>query len=220
MRYTVIDMEKYPRRTHFNYFRSLAYPYMGTTVMVDVTEFAEACKEKRLSFFLAFMHIAALAADGVEELRCRIKDDGIVCYESCLTSHVEALANGTYCYCTLRHDMDWSDYFDYAERCRRVCRSEGSIEEDEDVNNYYFISTLPWFSYTALIQPVACADESNPRITWGKYETDVKRRLKMPLAVLLHHALADGIHIAQFYANVDSEIKKAVVSIKALSCKP
>jgi chloramphenicol O-acetyltransferase type A len=84
----------------------------------------------------------------------------------------------------------------------------------------FCISTLPWFSYTALIQPVACADESNPRITWGKYETDVKRRLKMPLTVLLHHALADGIHIAQFYANVDSEIKKAVVSIKTLSNKP
>lgn len=216
MEYTVVDMEKYPRKAHFDYFRSLVYPYMGTTVNVDVTELADACKKSGHSFYLAFMHIAALAADGVEELRYRIKDGGIVCYESCCTSHVEALPNGTYCYCTLRHDMGWKNFFDYAERCRRLCRTDGSIEEDGDVNNYYFISALPWFSYTALIQPAACADESNPRITWGKYERDYNGRLMMPLTVLAHHALADGMHLARFYANVESGMKKAAADIITL----
>ena len=31
-----IDMENYPRRTHFEYFSSLAYPYVGFTVNVCV----------------------------------------------------------------------------------------------------------------------------------------------------------------------------------------
>ena len=29
MPYRVIDMESYPRKAHFDYFRSLAYPYVG-----------------------------------------------------------------------------------------------------------------------------------------------------------------------------------------------
>lgn len=214
MEYTVIDMGKYPRKAHFDYFRSLSYPYMGTTVNVDVTELAETCRECRVSFYLAFMHIAALAADRVEELRYRIKDGGIICYESCCTSHVEALPNGTYCYCTLRHNMEWEDFFEYAERCRRSCRTAGGIEEDGDVDNYYFISSLPWLNYTALIQPAECGDESNPRITWGKYERNFNGRLMMPLTVLAHHALADGVHLAAFYANVEEETAKAVVCIK------
>ena len=32
MEYTYIDMSTYPRRKHFDYFRSLAYPYVGMTV--------------------------------------------------------------------------------------------------------------------------------------------------------------------------------------------
>ena len=37
MSYKTIDMPAYPRRAHFDYFRSLAYPYVGTTVNVDIT---------------------------------------------------------------------------------------------------------------------------------------------------------------------------------------
>lgn len=208
MNYTVIDMENYPRKAYFDYFRTLAYPYIGTTVNVDVTELVGVCKENKVSFYLAFMHAAALAADNVEQLRCRILDGGIVRYDNCRTSHIELIEDGTYCYCTLRHDMEWQEYISYAEKTREECRTGGSIEEDEDVLNYYFISVLPWFSYSALVQPVAGGDESNPRITWGRYEKDHKGRLMMPLTVLAHHSLADGMHLAKFYENVKTEMSR------------
>ncbi len=35
------------------------------------------------------------------ELRQRIRRDGIVEYDRCLSSHTVALPDGTYCYCTL-----------------------------------------------------------------------------------------------------------------------
>lgn len=34
-----LDMVNYPRRSHFDYFRSMTNPYMGLTVEVDVTDF-------------------------------------------------------------------------------------------------------------------------------------------------------------------------------------
>ena len=34
-----IDMATYPRLDHFHYFCSMAYPYVGVTVDVDVTVF-------------------------------------------------------------------------------------------------------------------------------------------------------------------------------------
>ena len=39
MEYKVIDMETYPRRDQFELFNSYAYPYMGLTVNVDITDF-------------------------------------------------------------------------------------------------------------------------------------------------------------------------------------
>ena len=194
-----IDMATYPRRDHFAHFCAMAYPYVGVTVDVDVTDLLALCREKGYSFYLMVLHAVALAADGVEEFRRRIDQGGIVEYEQCPTSHTELKPDGTYAYCTLHHHMPLGEYLQKAEAARTAARESGSIDEDDDVQSMYFISTLPWLHYTQLIQPVACGEESNPRFTWGKYQQNAEGRVMMPLSVLVHHALADGLHIAEFY---------------------
>ena len=206
MAYRIIDMKKYPRKAHFDYFRSLAYPYVGVTANVDVTALADFCKAHGVSFYLTFMHAAALAADSIPEFRQRIRDGGIVQYDACPTSHTEALPDGTYCYCTLHHHVSYDKYIVQAEAARARSRERASIEEDEAVESMYFVSSLPWLHYMSMIQPVAGGDESNPRITWGKYEADHRGRLMLPVTVLLHHALADGLHLGQFYQALEGQI--------------
>ena len=39
-----IDMNTYPRRAHFDYFRTLQNPMLGVTVDVDVTALRAFCK--------------------------------------------------------------------------------------------------------------------------------------------------------------------------------
>ena len=78
MEYTVIDMSKYPRRKHFDYFQTLAYPYVGMTVNMDVTEFVDRTKAEGLPFFLSLCYCVAQAANGVAEFRQRIKKGGIM----------------------------------------------------------------------------------------------------------------------------------------------
>lgn len=208
MAYRIIDMQTDPRRAHFDYFRTLAYPYAGVTQMVDVTALAEACRGRGESFFLAFLHAAALAADSVPEMRRRIRDGAVLEYDACPTSHTELLPDGSYCYCTLRHHMPYADYLAQAEAARQACRLQASIEEDEDVHSMYFVSCVPWLHYTALLQPVAGGDESNPRITWGRHEPDAQGRLMMPVTLLVHHALVDGLHMARFFAALPQEMAK------------
>ena len=194
-----IDMAEYPRREHFNHFIGMAYPYVGVTVEVDVTDLLNLCREKGYSFYLTVLHAVALAADEVPEFRRRIDGDGIIEFDACPTSHTELKPDGTYAYCTLHHHMPLADYLAKAEAARTAARESGSIEEEAEVQSMYFISTLPWLHYTQLIQPVACGEESNPRFTWGKYQQNAEGRVMMPLSVLVHHALADGLHIAEFY---------------------
>ena len=209
----LIDMDQYARRSHFDYFRSLPYPYVGVTVNVDVGALLTFCREHGFSFYLMFLHASALSADGVRELRQRIRDGGIIEYSECPTSHTELLENGTYCYCTLHHHMPLRDYLQQAEAARQACRSKGNIEEDADVESMVFISSLPWLHYSALMQPVAGGDESNPRITWGKYEEDSSGKVLLPVTLLAHHALVDGIHLAQFYNNLEQTIQELIAEI-------
>ena len=203
-----LDMTAYPRLAHFEHFRSQPNPHVGLTAEVDVTDLVSLCKRSGWSFYLAFLHIAVCAANRVPELRQRLSGDGIVEYDNCGSSHVELLEDGTYCYCTLFHDpaQPMADYLAAAEKIRAACRARASIDEDPDVLGLYFITTIPWLHYTALIQPNGGPEDCNPRISWGRFAPDFRGRLMMPLTLLCHHSLVDGLQIAAFYRNVEQAL--------------
>ena len=165
-----INMDAYPRKKHFDYFRAMAYPYVGATVKTDITDFAKAVKREGLPFFLSFCYCAARAANDVPEFRQRIEGSGIVEFSHCPTSHTVALDDGTYCYCTLRSNMPFSEYLPLAVQAQKAARQARSVEDsEEEAGSLIFVSTLPWLSYESLIQPVPAPADSNPRITWGRY---------------------------------------------------
>lgn len=208
MGFQKIDMNKFARRKHFDYFSSLQYPYVGLTANVDVTELVQFCKGRGYSFFLTFLHIVALSADEIREFRQRIRNKEIVEYSHCPTSHIELLDNETYCYCVLHHNLPLAEYIVYGEETRKRCRANGNFEENSEVESMYFISSVPWLHYTALIQPVAGGEDSNPRITWGRFQRDHNGKEQLPVTILAHHGLMDGIHIARFYQNLEKNIRK------------
>lgn len=204
---TFINMEEYPRRDHFRYFCTLSNPFVSLTVPVDVTALATACKAKGISFYLAVIHAVANAANAVPQFRQRVRGDGIVQYEDCITSHIELLEDDTYCYCNLQHNEPLADYFTAAETARTAARNHATIEEDAaDAESMFFVSSLPWLHYTCLSEPTG--SDSNPRFSWGRYEADPQGRLMMPLSVTAHHGLVDGIHIARFYQQLEKQFQR------------
>lgn len=206
MFYRELDLSAYPRKAHFETFLNYPNPHVGVTVDVDVTDLVALCKQKNWSFYLAFIRAAALAANAVPELRRRIREKGIVEYDRCHTSHIELLEDGTYCYCTLRHDpaQSWEDYMRYAAVQRERARAGASIEEDEDVDSLLFMTSLPWLHYSAFVQPTAGPEDSNPRISWGKFAPDHRGRLMLPVTLLCHHGLVDGLQMANFYKELET----------------
>lgn len=182
MPYKTLDMSAYRRKAHFDYFRAMACPYVGLTANADITALLAKVKVEKLPFFLTICYCAAQAANSVPEFRQRIVGEGIAQFDHCPTSHTVALEDGTYCYCTLRADMPFADYILYAQREQEAAKQRGGIDEDaEEALDKLFISTLPWLSYTSLIQPTPHPADSNPRITWGKYfQQGAKRSCPSP----------------------------------------
>lgn len=205
MNYRVIDMGRDPRRAQYDYFRSLANPYAGVTVNVDITALLDWTKRTGSNFFLTVLYAVSRAANSVPELRRRIRGEQVVEYVWCPTSHTVALADGSYCYCTLTADMSLADFLPYAKEAQEMAKKEPTLDDGEEAERLLFISCVPWLSYTALTQPVPSPADSNPRITWGKYFRQEGRTL-LPLTLLVHHALADGLHIARFYEALDREL--------------
>ena len=199
-----VDLSRDPRRDQFAYFQTLANPYVGVTVQVDVTELAERCRERGVSFFLAVLYAAVRAANAVPELRRRIRGDRVVEYDRCPSSHTAALPDGTYCYCRLEADRPFGEFLPYAAAEQARVKEAPSLEDGEDGESLFFVSCVPWLSYTALTQPTPTPADSNPRITWGRWHRKEGRTL-LPMTLLANHALVDGIHIARFYENLERE---------------
>ncbi|MDE5908062.1 MAG: chloramphenicol acetyltransferase [Lachnospiraceae bacterium] len=205
MGYRYLDMDTYKRKTHFAYFNSLSYPYCGITVNVDITDLLEKIKKEGLPFFFTVCFCVSKAANGVAQFRQRILDGRIIEFDRCKTSHTVALEDGTYCYCTLEDDMPFSEYTVDAALRQEEAKQMHTIDEEEDeVYDKFFISTLPWISYTAIVQPVPVPADSNPRITWGRY-FEQGGRILLPVSVLCHHALVDGVHLARFYELLEAQ---------------
>ena len=215
MKKTKIDMKTYPRKAHFEYFRNLAYPYVGVTVNVDITDLLKVIKGEGLPFFLTILYAAANAANEVPALRRRIDGDGIVEYERCNTSHTVALEDGTYGYCVLDSSIDFREFLGYAEEQQNLARTRASIEEGDKADSLFFVSSLPWLSYTAIVQPTPVPADSNPRITFGRY-FEQNQRMLMPATILVNHALADGKHLSDFYKSLDAMMIYLVEEIRSM----
>lgn len=210
MKYRTIDMDAYPRRDHFQYFKALAFPYVGLTVNVDITGLPQSLKARKLPFFLTVCYCVDRAANGVAEFRQRIVHDRIIELDRCRASYTVALPDGTYCYCDLDCDLPLEDYIPFATKAQEEAMARHSIEEtEEEALDKFFISTIPWVSFTALTHPAAIPADSNPRITWGKFFSQGDRVL-LPVSVQCHHALVDGLHIARFYELLDKEISSII----------
>lgn len=202
-----IDLASYPRRDHFAYFSAMAYPYVGLTAEVDVTPLTDYRARSGSPFFLTLLHCVASAANSVPQLRQRIVDGEIWEFDVCPSSFIVAKDDETYAYCQVRTDLPLPEFLPYAEERKNAARTDGNIEEGGDALPCFFISTLPWMSYTSLVQPAPVPADSNPRITWGKAELRDGRSM-LPLTLLCHHALVDGLHISRFYAALDRELKQ------------
>ena len=190
MRY--IDMQNDPRRAQFEYFQGFANPYASVTVPCDITPL-----KGRRPFFLTFLYCAIQAANAIPELRRRIVDGRVVEFDNCISSHTVALPDETYCYCELDCSMPFEEYLPYAQAAVERAKAEPSMD-DEDPQKLFFVSSMPWLSFSSVSLPLPNPTDSNPRITFGKaFEQDGKYLI--PLNLTVHHALADGIHIAKFF---------------------
>ena len=203
----IVDMENNPRKEHFKHFMSMPYPYTGVTVEVDITEWQSKMKENGYPFFLSFLYAAGRAANNVPEFRMRIRDGQVIEYDVCCSSYTIALDNGTYCYCVADTSLPFQQYLEVTRKAQQEAIENPGIDDGDDELSLFFISSLPWISFTSVTHPVPAVPDSNPRITWGKYHRS-ESRLMIPVNVQCNHALADGLHLAEFYEQLNRELKK------------
>jgi chloramphenicol O-acetyltransferase type A len=199
-----IDLETWPRRPQFEYYRAMAFPAFNLCVEVDVTALLAWVKSEKASFFASFLYCLSRAANLTDAFRLRTRPEGIWLHETVHPSFVHLYPNETYGYCLAPFTPD---YGAFAEAVRHV-QAQPQTLDDKGRDDLIFVSCVPWIRFTGLSHPVDLnpALMAIPRFVFGKYAANGQGQITVPLSIQVHHGLMDGLHVGRFLQLLEANL--------------
>lgn len=206
MRY--LDLDIWPRRQHFELFKSFDHPHFSMVANMDITGLKAAINGRGVPITYAVVYLIARAANAVPEFRYRLRPDGVVVHEVVHPSFTVLVDEELFSFCTVRYDRDFSTFADRAAGRVKQVKAQLTLENDSDQDDLLYMSAIPWVSFTMFTHPMHLNPaDSVPRFAWGKF-FEQEGRLKMPLGVQVHHALMDGLHVGRYYAAFENDLAR------------
>src|SRR5215813_4792561 len=76
--YSELDIEKWPRKTTYEFFKDYQDPFFNFSGNVDVTRLYKFCKQNDLSYSLAALFFVLVAVNEIREFRLRLFEERLV----------------------------------------------------------------------------------------------------------------------------------------------
>jgi len=201
-----IDLKTWNRREHFAFFYRMDYPQYNICANIDITRFLSFVKENGWSFYYAMIFAASEAANQCVNFKYRIRKGQVVLHDRVHPSFTDSTGNDDDLFKMVTVEMEDTlpafvkkasqtstnqlKYFDFAP-----------LEGRDD---FLYITCIPWISFTSMSHTIGLnRDDSVPRISWGKYFREGEKVL-LPFSVQVHHALADGSHVGQYFEKLQA----------------
>ncbi|MFG2868334.1 type A chloramphenicol O-acetyltransferase [Streptomyces sp. NPDC048338] len=197
---TLIDLDTWPRRQHFEHYRRLVPCTYSMTVELDVTAFAAALRASRRKSYLAQVWALATVVNRHDEFRMCLTASGDpavwpVVHPAFTVLNAE---RETFACVWAPYDPDFGAFHDVAAPL--LAEHGGATEffpQGALPPNAFDVSSLPWASFTGFNLHIRDSwDHLAPIFTLGRY-VERDGRVLLPLALQVHHAAADGFHSAR-----------------------
>jgi chloramphenicol O-acetyltransferase type A len=203
----IIDLETWPRKTHFEYFERAPYPYIELTVQQDVTALRAHAQSHGRNFFFSLLHGFLKGFNEIEEFRYRIRDDAVVKYEKLDASITVPIEGERFALCQIEYREDAQEFMRAAAAAQEEAKKQKGFVSNENLD-VVWVSCNPWFSFTSMSAPTAdWKMRSIPLILVGKYYESGGRTL-MPLSLKVNHALIDGVHVGKLLAHFERSFSR------------
>lgn len=206
MKYKVLDVEQWHRKEQYEFFRTFDEPFTGVMVDVNVTIAHQIHKEKNLSFFQIYLHKCLKAANATKAMRLRIVENEVREYDHLHASAVIMRSDKSFGFSHVQFNEDFMIFSANFEAEKARVEKDRALFPPNNSPNEVHCSAMPWIKFKGLSHARKFnSEDSSPKISFGKTFTD-KNTLWMPLSVHVHHALADGLDMAEFINNYQNEL--------------
>ena len=199
-----IDQENWPRRDIFKFFNAMDYPQFNVCGQAEIGPLYREAKRKGLSVSQSMMFVVCKAANMVPELRMRIRGDEVVEHEIVHPSMTVLNDENVFGFCEIEFSHEAGVFLKRAHEAIEAARKRPIYLGDAPGrDDYLFLSVLPWVRFSGTTHPIHMNPvDSVPRLTWGKHLKEGDS-VTLPVAIQVHHAVADGYHVGRFFTLVE-----------------
>ena len=193
-----LDIQTWPRRDTFEFFRGYDKPYFNVGTSLDMTNLvAEIKKLPGFSLSLAYHYFALRVVNEIEPFRYRLRGDQVLVHEVIHGGTTLLLPNETFIMAYFDYRPDFEPFMCDAMKVLDEQRAAGAFDPRPEDNRIHF-SVLPWISFTSFSHARNWGrEDSVPKMAFGKIG-EVNGRRMMPFSVEVHHAMMDGITVGRY----------------------
>jgi chloramphenicol O-acetyltransferase type A len=194
-----IEIQNWNRKKIFEFFKDYEEPYYGITADLDCTAAYKFAKRKGISFFLYYLYLTLKAVNQTEAFKFRIEGDDLFLYNVINGSATIDRDDGTFGFSHIPYFEDLDLFLEKATEELIEVRTSNQLIRSGIGENVIHFSALPWIRFTHVSHPRRYSRrDSIPKITFGKLYMRGEKRL-VPVSVHVNHAVADGLHVGQFF---------------------
>lgn len=195
----LLDVAGWKRREHFQLFRGFTDPFFSVCVDVDATATWVRCRGPEApSFYVATLFHSLRAANDTAAFRLRLRGDRVWVHDSVRASATVMRGDETFGFGIFPPAASFAEFNSRAiGEMARVKQPRPLEIPRPGEDDLIYHSSLPWMRFTAFSNALNGGADSVPRVVFGKCSERSGRWL-MPVAVEVHHALADGLDVARF----------------------
>ena len=207
-----IDLEKWERKEHFNYYRNQLKCTYNLTVQLDVTHLIQKIRENHLKFYPCMIYCISKIVNETKEFKMAVDKDGRPGYYDIIHPNYTIFHNDDKTFSDV-----WTEYnpnfklfyqnitfdMDYYKDKKGI-----KVKENQPAN-FFCISCVPWLNYTNFSTSLVGIDQMTlfPIITFGNGQ------FKMPFTVNIAHAAADGYHTAKLINDIQDYINNFEINL-------
>ncbi|MDT4967894.1 MAG: chloramphenicol O-acetyltransferase type [Acidobacteriota bacterium] len=202
-----LDVQSWPRRDVFEFYRGFDKPYFNICVRMDVTALLSHLRERgQGNVSLAYHYFALRVANEIEQFRYRLRGDKVIVHDVIHGGTTVLLESGSFALAYFDYHEDYARFVAAARVAVDQARAVGLFKPKREHDARIHFTTVPWIAFTSFSHARNWGrEDSVPKIAFGKFVNENGRWL-LPFSVEVHHALVDGSDVGRYLMRLEEAL--------------
>jgi chloramphenicol O-acetyltransferase type A len=204
-----LDLDAWPRRASFDFFRTFDKPYFNVCTRLDLTALVALKARLPGGLSLACHHLVLALANQIEPFRYRLEGGRVRVLDAVHASMTVLRADESIAFAYLDWDPDFARFAAAAAPVvAAVQRGDVAFDPGLDDSAHLHFTTLPWIDFTSFSHARNWGrEDSIPKFAFGRLQREGER-WTMAMSVEVHHALMDGLHVGRLVQALEARLRE------------